>query len=104
MVSHRENGITLIQCGIDAVLFFRMAFSIDFLISWALEVQNIFYQGSKRKLVPSNQDKLEHFFNCAATMMTQHLQSLALDSIADFVDLLVQPPVNVCSCSHSVLH
>jgi len=81
-----------------------MAFSIDFLISWALEVQNIFYQGSKRKLVPSNQDKLEHFFNCAATMMTQHLQSLALDSIADFVDLLVQPPVNVCSCSHSVLH
>lgn len=63
---------------------------------WAPEVQNIFYQGNKRKLVPSNQDqdKLEHFFNCAATMMTQQLQNLALDSVADFIDLIIQPPVS----------
>jgi hypothetical protein len=62
---------------------------------WAPEVQNIFYQGNKRKLVPSNQDqpKLEHFFNCAATMMTEQLQNLALDSVADFIDMLIQPPV-----------
>lgn len=62
---------------------------------WCPEVQNIFYQGNKRKLVPSNQDqfKLEHFYNCAATLMTSHLQSLLLDSLSDFTDLLVQPPV-----------
>ena len=59
---------------------------------WAPEVQNIFYQGNKRKLVPSNQDqlKLEHFFNCAATMMTEH-----------FIDMLIQPPV--CIGFNSVL-
>ena len=62
---------------------------------WAPEVQNIFYRGSKWQLVPSNQDKLEHFFNCAATLMTKHLQTLALESMADFIDLLIQPPVNV---------
>jgi len=69
---------------------------------WAAEVQNIFYQGNKRKLFPVNQDALRHFFNCAATLMTRQLQNLALDSVADFIDLLIQPPVNVFSCYHSI--
>ena len=58
-------------------------------------MQNIFYQGNKRKQVPSNQDqeRLEAFFNCAATLMTEQLQNLALDSLDDFTDLLVQPKV-----------
>jgi hypothetical protein len=63
---------------------------------WFPEVQNIFYQGNKRKQVPSNhdQDKLESFFNCAATEMTEQLQNLALHSIKDYTDLLVQPEVS----------
>ncbi len=69
---------------------------------WFPEVQNIFYQGNKRKQVPSNQnqEKLEAFFNCAATLMTEQLQSLALDSIQDFSDLLVQPAVNIWSLNY----
>lgn len=64
---------------------------------WFPEVQNIFYQGNKRKQVPSNsdQEKLEAFFNCAATLMTEQMQNLALDSLSDYTDLLVQPPVRV---------
>ncbi len=64
---------------------------------WFPEVQNIFYQGNKRHLVPTQheQDKLDAYFNCAATLMTGHLQSLLLDSLNDYVDLLVQPPVHV---------
>ena len=47
---------------------------------WFLEVQNIYYNGNKRKLLPkSNQPQLlESYFNCAATLMTSQLQTLAL--------------------------
>ena len=64
---------------------------------WFPEVQNIFYQGNKKKLVPNNQDleKLESFFNCAATLMTDNLQQLCLDSLKDYNDLLVQPQVSL---------
>lgn len=63
---------------------------------WFPEVQTIFYQGNKRKQVPSNQEqeKLESFFNCAATLMTDNLQQLTLLSIDDYTDLLCQPPVS----------
>ena len=63
-------------------------------IRWSPEVQNIFYRGNKRNLLPGSRDKLEHFFNCAATLMTRHLQNLALDFAADYIDLLIQPPVS----------
>ncbi|KAM9235850.1 LOW QUALITY PROTEIN: dynein axonemal heavy chain 7 [Leptosomus discolor] len=58
---------------------------------WLPEVQKIFYQGNKRKQVPSNASiaKLS-FFGCAATLMT-HQQHLLLHSIQDFKDLIVQP-------------
>lgn len=64
---------------------------------WFPEVQTIFYQGNKRKQVPSNQEqeKLESFFNCAATLMTENLQQLTLLSIDDYTDLLCQPPVSL---------
>jgi len=69
-------------------------------IRWAPEVQNIFYQGNKRRLVPSSQNrrKLEHFFNCASTMMCQQLQSLSLDSVSNFIELLIRPPVMFTHC------
>ncbi|XP_064598423.1 dynein axonemal heavy chain 7-like [Liolophura sinensis] len=70
---------------------------------WFPEVQNIFYQGNKRKQVPSNQDqqKLESFFNCSATLMTDHLQQLTLNSLDDFCDLLCQPPTSTRAYEHS---
>lgn len=59
----------------------------------------MFYEGNKRKQVPSNADpeKLESFFNCAATLMTENLQMLTLDSLSDFTDLISQPEVSVFS-------
>lgn len=59
----------------------------------------MFYEGNKRKQVPSNQDpeKLESFFNCAATLMTDNLQQLTLNSLDDYSDLLCQPPVRPIS-------
>ncbi|XP_070188303.1 dynein axonemal heavy chain 7-like isoform X3 [Littorina saxatilis] len=70
---------------------------------WFPEVQTIFYQGNKRKQVPSNQeqDKLESFFNCAATLMTNNLQQLTLNSINDYSDLLCQPPRSTRAFEHS---
>ncbi|KAL3855114.1 hypothetical protein ACJMK2_014343, partial [Sinanodonta woodiana] len=69
---------------------------------WFPEVQNIFYQGNKRKQVPSNQDqeKLESFFNCAATLMTDNLQQLSLNSLQDYQDLLVQPTHSTRAYEH----
>ena len=77
----------------------------EYCCRWFPEVQNIFYQGNKRKQVPSNhdQEKLEAFFNCAATEMTEQLQNLALDSITDYTDLLVQPEVSTGSTHMSYM-
>ncbi|XP_069839698.1 dynein axonemal heavy chain 7 isoform X1 [Dendropsophus ebraccatus] len=69
---------------------------------WFPEIQNIYYQGNKRKQIPSNGNykKLESFFNCAATLMTEQLQSLALLSMQDYTDLIVQPPDSVRAYEH----
>ncbi|XP_028408947.1 dynein heavy chain 7, axonemal-like [Dendronephthya gigantea] len=60
---------------------------------WFPEVQNIYYQGNKRKLVPSNQNsrRLEAFFTAASVLMTNQLQSLALLSIHDYTSLFCPP-------------
>lgn len=59
-------------------------------------MQNIYYQGNKKKLLPPGDSsaKLESFFNCAATLMTLQLQDLTLVSMQDFTDLIAQPPVS----------
>ncbi|XP_028940048.1 dynein heavy chain 7, axonemal, partial [Antrostomus carolinensis] len=69
---------------------------------WFPEVQKIFYQGSKRKQVPSNASitKLESFFGCAATLMTHQLQHLLLHSLQDFTDLIVQPAETIQAYKH----
>ncbi|XP_066476619.1 dynein axonemal heavy chain 7 [Tiliqua scincoides] len=69
---------------------------------WFPEVQNIYYQGNKRKQVPTNASsaQLEAFFDCAASLMTQQLQSFALASMQDFTDLIVQPPRSVLAYEH----
>uniref|UniRef100_A0A672V1J2 Dynein axonemal heavy chain 7 n=1 Tax=Strigops habroptila TaxID=2489341 RepID=A0A672V1J2_STRHB len=66
------------------------------LLIWLPEVQKIFYQGNKRKQVPSGAStrKLESFFGCAATLMTRQLQHLLLHSFQDFTDLIAQPAVS----------
>ncbi|XP_013422101.1 dynein heavy chain 7, axonemal isoform X2 [Lingula anatina] len=70
---------------------------------WFPEIQNIFYQGNKRKQVPSNQDqeRLEKFFNCAATLMTEQLQALCLVSMSDYTDLICQPPHSTRAYEHA---
>ncbi|XP_049583590.1 dynein axonemal heavy chain 7 [Syngnathus scovelli] len=57
---------------------------------WLPEVHNIFYHGGRRKLVPpqSHVDKLQSFFNCAATLMGIQLQNLVLDSMSDYTKLI----------------
>uniref|UniRef100_A0A8D2L303 Dynein axonemal heavy chain 7 n=1 Tax=Varanus komodoensis TaxID=61221 RepID=A0A8D2L303_VARKO len=69
---------------------------------WFPEVQNIYYQGNKRKQVPTNASsaQLEAFFNCAAALMTQQLQSLALDSMQDFTNVIVPPPKSARAYEH----
>ncbi|RDD45105.1 Dynein heavy chain 7, axonemal, partial [Trichoplax sp. H2] len=56
---------------------------------WFPAIQNIFYQGNKRKQVPSNQSprRLDSFFNAAATLMGNHLQNLALNSLSDYMEM-----------------
>ncbi|EPQ01952.1 Dynein heavy chain 7, axonemal [Myotis brandtii] len=62
--------------------------------TWFPEVQNIYYQGNKKKQLPTGESsaKLESFFNCAAALMTLQLQDLTLASMQDFTDLIAQPP------------
>ncbi|XP_048664162.1 dynein axonemal heavy chain 7 isoform X2 [Marmota marmota marmota] len=69
---------------------------------WFPEVQNIYYQGNKKKQLPTsdNSAKLESFFNCAATLMTLQLQDLTLASMQDFTDLIAQPPDSVRAFEH----
>ncbi|XP_055967922.1 dynein axonemal heavy chain 7 [Sorex fumeus] len=69
---------------------------------WFPEVQNIYYQGNKKKQLPpgDNSAKLESFFNCAATLMTLQLQDLTLVSMQDFTDLIAQPPDSVRAFEH----
>nr|XP_058956956.1 dynein axonemal heavy chain 7-like [Pocillopora verrucosa] len=69
---------------------------------WFPEVQNIYYQGNKRKQVPSNQNakRLESFFNAAAVLMTNQLQMLALNSIDDFTKLFCPPADSIRAFEH----
>uniref|UniRef100_A0A671W0U7 Dynein axonemal heavy chain 7 n=1 Tax=Sparus aurata TaxID=8175 RepID=A0A671W0U7_SPAAU len=76
--------------------------------NWLPEVQNIYYQGCRRKLVPtsSNMPKLLSFFNCAAALMTSKLQNLAIDSMSDYTHLISPDPRSERACEHPgfVLH
>ncbi|XP_037706594.1 dynein heavy chain 7, axonemal isoform X3 [Choloepus didactylus] len=69
---------------------------------WFPEVQNIYYQGNKKKQLPTGDSsaKLESFFNCAATLMTLQLQDLTLISMQDFTDLIAQPLDSVRAFEH----
>ena len=66
-------------------------------------MQNIYYQGNKRKQVPSNQNakRLESFFNAAAVLMTNQLQMLALNSVDDFTKLFCPPAVSLITNNQS---
>ena len=59
---------------------------------WFRDVQNIFYLGNKRKLIPLNH--LERFFNSASVLMSSILRQLALDSISDYSNLFGPGNVN----------
>ena len=63
---------------------------------WFPEVQNIYYQGNKKRLLPSSQNakRLEGFFNAASVLMTNILQDLALSSIDSYFKMFCPPKVN----------
>ncbi|CAH8444945.1 unnamed protein product [Schistosoma curassoni] len=63
---------------------------------WLNEIQSIFYHGNRRKLVPTSDEplKLEAFYRCAATLMTENLQNLGLLSMLDYKNLICQLPIN----------
>uniref|UniRef100_UPI0037E73D97 dynein axonemal heavy chain 7 n=1 Tax=Semicossyphus pulcher TaxID=241346 RepID=UPI0037E73D97 len=60
--------------------------------NWIPGAQYIYNEGCRQKLVPasSNMAKLLSFFNCAAVLMTSLLQSLAIDSMKDYTELISQ--------------
>jgi dynein heavy chain, axonemal len=66
-------------------------------------VQNIFYQGNKKKLVPSSSDpyKQKSFFDCVACLMTSNLQTLCLNSLIDYESLYVSPRTSIRKYEHS---
>lgn len=71
-----------------------------------VDVQNIFYQGNKKRLVPSfsEPDRLISYFNSVSTLMTNQLQKLGSQSMRDYTDLLVQPPVRYTRTRSSRSH
>ncbi|CAG5865931.1 unnamed protein product, partial [Menidia menidia] len=75
---------------------------------WVPQVQNIYYQGSMHKLVPSfsNLTKLESFLNCVAALMTHQLQNLGLNSLRDYTRLICKDLHSNSSKGHPgfVLH
>lgn len=62
---------------------------LTLIFRWFPEVQNIFYQGNKRKLIPLG--RLEDFFNSVAVLMTNLLRELALNSIRDYLYVFCPP-------------
>ncbi|KAM6178382.1 dynein axonemal heavy chain 7 [Rhynchocyon petersi] len=70
--------------------------------TWFPEVQNIYYQGNKKKQLPPGDSsaRLESFFNCAAALMTLQLQDLTVVSMQDFTDLIAQPPDSIRAFEH----
>ncbi|KAG7268093.1 LOW QUALITY PROTEIN: hypothetical protein CRUP_011869 [Coryphaenoides rupestris] len=68
---------------------------------WLAEVHNIYYRAAKRKLVPSNSHAgKQSYFDCAAVLMTSHLQSLVLDSMLDYTSLICGDPRSVRAHEH----
>ena len=60
---------------------------------WLPEVQNIFFQGNRRKQIPL--EHLDSFFDGVAVMMTNQLREMALDSIADYLHIVCPPKVHI---------
>ena len=78
-------------------------FLISLIFRWFPEVQNIFYQGNKKKLIPGTQQtkKFNAFFNAAAVLMSNQLQSLGLLSLYEYKELF-DHSVNLKQIFHPV--
>lgn len=66
---------------------------IIIIFRWFPEVQNIFYNGNKRKQVPFTQ--LDAYFEGSAVLMTNLLRELALDSIDEYETVFCPQPVSL---------
>ena len=69
---------------------------------WFVDVQSVYFNGNKRKLVPTSAEpaRQKSFFDCVACLMTANLQSLALNSLDDYVSLYVKPATSVRMYEH----
>ncbi|XP_029700711.1 dynein heavy chain 7, axonemal-like isoform X1 [Takifugu rubripes] len=58
--------------------------------NWLLDVQDIYYEASRKLLVPlsSKPTNLQSFFNSLAVLMTSQLQEFALFSLRDYTSLI----------------
>lgn len=85
------------------VIFYLISdFIFIFNLRWFPEVQNIFYQGNKKKLIPGSQQtrKITSFFNAASVLMSNQLQNLALLSVNDYKLLLCYDKKKIESFNH----
>ena len=102
------NEIQTQQNSIDLPVFLNSCMkNIDFAKDqlakkWFVEVQNIFYQGNKRKLIPNSAElhKQKSFFDCVSCLMTANLQSLCLNSLDDYISLYVPPSTSIRKYEH----
>ena len=80
-------GLFLIICHIIFCVFLQ----IFLFLRWCPDVQNIFYQAVKHKLIPNTEDfEIAYsFFNSLAVLMTNQLQSLAVSSLEEYTQLLM---------------
>lgn len=57
---------------------------------WLSEVHGIFFQGNKRKQIPT--DRLGQFFEAVSVLMSSQLRELSLNSIASYLEMLCPMP------------
>lgn len=72
---------------------------------WFPEVQNIFYQHNKKNqtLQTMKRNQLQSFFNSTATLMTEQLQDLAMDTIVDYKKIIQNASEHDSSVSKALL-
>jgi len=91
-----DNNLTITDCTLQKHCNYDCFLFLFFYSNrWIPEVQQILCLGKKRKRIPSitSVAQLQSFYNCVATLMTSQLQSLALESIQDYTQLIAQDPV-----------
>ena len=103
LVLHIEEAEKIILKKCVCVVFWGQ-YTEHYVYRWFKDVQNIFYLGNKRKMVPLDDSHLERFFDSVSVLMSNILRQLALDSIADYSELFSCNEVCLCACVCAYMH